>query len=88
VAGAKLFYDNCAPCHKIDKDLTGPALGGIEDRVKDKKLLYAWIRNNQAVLKSGNPYFNNLYNKWDKIPMSVFPALTDKEIEDILDYIR
>lgn len=85
--GAKLFMDNCATCHKIDKDLTGPALRGIEDRVKDKKLLYAWIRNNQLVLESGNPYFTNLYNVWNKTPMSIFPTLTDEEIEDILEYI-
>lgn len=85
--GAKLFMDNCATCHKIDKDLTGPALRGIEGRVKDNKLLYAWIRNNQAVLKSGDPYFTDLYNKWNKTPMSVFPALTDEEIKDILEYI-
>jgi cytochrome c2 len=87
-AGLKLFQDNCATCHKIDKDLTGPALRGIEDRVKDKKLLYSWIRNNAVVLKSGNPYFTELYNKWNRTAMNAFPSLTDEEIEDILDYIR
>jgi cytochrome c551/c552 len=86
--GAKLFQDNCATCHKVDKDLTGPALKGIEDRVKDKKLLHDWIRNNSKVIASGNKYFVDLYNKWNKTPMNVFPQLTDPEIEAILKYVR
>lgn len=86
--GATLFKDNCATCHRVDKDLTGPALKGIEDRVKDKKLLRDWIHNNAKVLASGNKYFNDLYNKWAKVPMNVFPTLTDAEIDAILKYIR
>ena len=86
--GQKLFQDNCATCHSVVKDLTGPALKGIEDRVKDKKLLHAWIRNNQAVLASGDKYFNDLFQKWGKTPMNVFPNLSDDEIEAILKYVR
>ncbi|WP_315820456.1 cytochrome c [Paraflavitalea speifideaquila] len=86
--GKKIFDDYCAQCHNVMKDMTGPALRGIEERVKDKKLLYNWIRNNPAVLKSGNRYFTDLYNQWNKLPMNVFPNLTDEEIGDILSYIR
>lgn len=86
--GQKLFQDNCATCHGVFKDLTGPALKGIEDRVKDKKLLHAWIKNNQAVLASGDKYFNELFVKWNKTPMNVFPNLGDDEIEAILKYVR
>jgi cytochrome c551/c552 len=86
--GAKLFQDNCATCHSVVKDLTGPKLMGIEDRVKDKKLLHEWIRNNQKVLASGNKYFNDLFLQWNKTPMNVFPSMTDEEIEAILKYVR
>ncbi len=86
--GAKLFQDNCATCHSVVKDLTGPKLMGIEDRVKDKKLLHEWIRNNQKVLASGNKYFNDLFLQWNKTPMNVFPAMTDEEIDAILKYVR
>jgi hypothetical protein len=72
----------------VDKDLTGPALKGIEDRVKDKQLLYKWIRNSPAVLKSGDRYFTDLYSQWNQTPMNVFPNLSDEEIADILSYIR
>jgi mono/diheme cytochrome c family protein len=86
--GQALFQSNCAACHQIKKDLTGPGLESAEDRIKDKKLLYAWIRNSPAVLKTGNRYFTDLYNKWNKTPMNTFPNLTDEEIDDILEYIR
>lgn len=86
--GKALFETNCATCHKVDKDLTGPALKGIEDRVKDKKLLHEWIRNNPKVLATGDKYFTELYNRWNKTPMNVFPQLTDPEIDAILKYVR
>lgn len=85
--GKALFDNNCASCHKVDKDLTGPALQGVESRVKDKKLLHDWIRNNSKVLASGNKYFNDLYAKWNKTPMTVFSSFTDAEIDAILKYI-
>ena len=61
--GKALFSQNCAACHAIDKKLTGPALLGVQDRWPDQKKLYSWIKNNQAFLKTGDPYANNLYNE-------------------------
>ncbi len=29
-AGRKLFNANCASCHKLEKDMTGPALRGVK----------------------------------------------------------
>lgn len=86
--GKALFSANCASCHAIDKKLTGPALAGVEDRWPDKKMLHAWIRNNQAVIKSGYPYAVNLYNEYNKTPMNTFPSITDAEIDAILSYIK
>lgn len=86
--GKALFEEKCAMCHKVDKDLTGPALRGVRDRVKDEKLLRDWIRNSPAVLRTGNSYFNKLFLQYGKVPMSVFPSLTDEEIDNILLYIK
>jgi len=86
--GKSLFSQNCASCHAIDKRLTGPALMGVEDRWPNKKNLYAWIRNNQAFLKTGDSYANNLYNEYGKVPMNLFPNLSDAEIGAILKYIK
>ncbi len=86
--GKALFQSNCASCHNPIKQVTGPALKGIDSRVPDKKLLYSWIRNNAAVLASGNKYFNDLYVSFNKTPMNTFPTLTDAEIDAILKYVE
>ncbi|MBC8032564.1 MAG: c-type cytochrome [Chitinophagaceae bacterium] len=87
-AGKVIFQGQCVQCHQVNRNATGPALAGIEERVPDKKLLYDWIRNNQKVLASGNPYFTNLYNEWNKTPMNVFSGLSDTDIDNILAYIK
>lgn len=86
--GKALFSQNCASCHAINKDLTGPALAGVEDRWPDQKMLYAWIRNSQAVIKSGYPRAVEVYNQWNKVAMNQFPNLTDAEIASLLKYIN
>lgn len=86
--GKKLFVDNCASCHAVHKKLTGPALVGVEDRWPDKGKLHAWIKNNQAVIKSGDAYANALFLEYNKSPMKEFPGLTDKDIDAILAYIK
>jgi cytochrome c2 len=86
--GKALFQANCASCHAVNKALTGPALKGIRERVPDDKLLHAWIKNNQAVLASGNPYFVNLYNQYNKTAMNLFTNLSDAEISAILKYVE
>ena len=86
--GKALFSQNCASCHAIDKQLTGPALRGVEDRWSSKENLHAWIKNSQAFLKTGDPYANNLYNQFNKIAMNSFPGLSDQDIDAILGYIK
>jgi mono/diheme cytochrome c family protein len=84
-AGMKLFKNNCAACHAVNKDLTGPALAGVEKRITDKKLIYAWIRN-PPLVASQNKYFADLRKKYG-ILMAPF-SLTDNEIDAILEYIQ
>jgi len=86
--GKALFQANCASCHSPIKVVTGPALKGVTSRVPDQKLLHAWIKNNIAVLSSGNKYFNDLYVQFSKTPMNTFPNLTDPEIDAILKYVE
>src|SRR5689334_17197470 len=87
-AGRALFMNNCASCHAVNRKVTGPALAGVQDRVPDPKKLHAWIRNNQAVLKSGDPYFTNLFNEYQKTPMNVFTSFSDADIDNILAYVK
>ncbi len=86
--GQAIFSANCASCHAVHKQLTGPALAGVEERWGDKKRLYSWIRNSQAFLKTGDKYANELYLKYNKTQMNAFPNLTDPEIDAILAYVK
>ncbi len=90
--GKNLFIANCASCHnKNMRDaLTGPALGGMEDRwsAYPRADLYAWIRNSQALIATGHPYANELWGKWKPVLMNNFPGLTDEQIESIVLYVN
>lgn len=89
-AGKELFTANCASCHnKNMKDkLTGPALGGAQERWGDDKALYSWIRNSQALIASGNPRAVELWNTWKPTLMNNFTGLKDDDIASILLYVE
>ena len=89
--GEKLFKANCTACHALDKQLIGPALGGVVDRLKTEQNLDAdwlkkWIKDNKALRASGDKYANEVFEKFNKTEMLAFPNLTDKDIDDILEY--
>lgn len=88
--GKSLFTANCAACHakNMKDDLTGPALGGVQQRWEGREeTLYEWIRNSQKVIASGDEYAVNLYNTWNKVMMNSFPNLDDAQITAILGYV-
>lgn len=89
--GKTLFKNQCASCHNknMKDNLTGPALGGVQDRWADypQEDLYTWIRNSQAMIADGHPRAVELWAQWKPTVMNAFPNLTDREIESMLAYI-
>ncbi len=85
--GKKLFKSNCAACHKIDKKLVGPALKGITEK-RDKEWLHKWIKDNNALRKSGDALAKQVFEENNKMAMTPFPQLSDKDIDDILAYVE
>jgi mono/diheme cytochrome c family protein len=83
--GKNLFKSQCASCHKLDKKLIGPKLGGVESR-RENDWLKAWIRNNAALRASGDADAIAIYEEYNGSVMTAFPALTDQNIDDILYY--
>lgn len=89
--GEKLFKANCTACHTLDKQLVGPALGGVVERLKteqnlDETWLHSWIKDNKALRASGDKYANEVYEKFNKSEMTPFPNLSEQDINDILEY--
>jgi len=90
--GQSLFQTNCASCHNrnMRSDLTGPALGGTEERWADypREDLYRWIRYSQQMISEGHPKAVQLWNDWRPNIMQNFPNLSDHDIESMLLYIN
>jgi cytochrome c2 len=89
--GETLFKTNCSACHALDKQMVGPALGGVVDRLKTEQNLgvdwfQKWIRDNKALRASGDKYANEVFEKFNKVEMTAFPNLTDQDIADLLEY--
>ena len=89
--GEKLFKADCSACHALDKQLVGPALGGVVDRLKteqnlDTDWLHKWIKDNKSLIASGDKYAVEVFEKFNKTEMTAFPNLTDQDINDILEY--
>lgn len=89
--GKSLFNANCAACHQLDKKMTGPALRNVEQRLSDdegldRDWIYAWVRNSNGVIKSGDAYANKVYNEFGGAAMTAFPQLSDDDLSNILAY--
>ena len=88
--GKALFQQNCAVCHFSDnRKLTGPGLGGIENRVPKGSWLLNYIKNNEKMIKSGDAYINELHAKNGYGAMPIYEkTLTDAQINAIISYIE
>lgn len=89
--GEKLFKADCAACHALDKQLIGPPLGGVVERLKTEQnletdWLHKWIKNNKELRASGDKYANEVFEKFNQVEMLAFPNLSDQDIDDILEY--
>ncbi|MEC7478654.1 MAG: c-type cytochrome [Bacteroidota bacterium] len=83
--GKALFNANCAACHKLNKNLIGPALAGVSAKY-EKEWLYKWIKNSNAMIKSGDERAVAIWEEWNKAAMNAFPQLSNMDIDNILAY--
>lgn len=85
--GKALFNAQCAACHHLDRNMTGPALRGVVDKYDgDIDWLYKWIKNSAELIRSGDARAVRVFNEWNQSPMTAFPQLSREDVEDILAY--
>ena len=84
--GESLFKGNCTVCHAINEVVIGPALRDVHER-QSEEWIYAFIKNSQKVIKSGDEYAVNLYNEYNKTLMTSFD-FSNEELNAILTYIK
>ena len=87
--GKQLFMSNCASCHILNRNSTGPSLCGFESRGpwSEREKIYQWIRNPQEFIKK-NEYARELKESFSGVMMMSFPNLTNEEIDEIINYIN
>ena len=85
--GKEIFKTNCAACHHMTKKVVGPALLGITDK-REKEWLHAWIKDNNALRKSGDKLAKKVFEENNKMVMTTFPQLSDDDIDAMLAYFK
>ena len=88
--GAKLFKQNCAACHKIDKKSIGPKLEGAKakwEEAGEAEMLYEWIANPNDLYESGKSKMAAAV--WDFSPAAMSPMahLSKEDVDAIFDYV-
>ena len=85
--GKEIFSLRCAACHNVNKQLTGPALAGVDER-RSMNWIVSFIRSSQSLVKTGDKDAITLFEKFNKIPMPDHADLTEENINDIIAYIK
>ncbi|MDZ4666671.1 MAG: c-type cytochrome [bacterium] len=85
--GKSLYTANCAACHAINEKVVGPALKDVHQR-REAAWLVKWIKNSQAMVKSGDPIAVKLYADNNNALMTSFESLSDIQIKSIIAYIK
>ncbi|MBK5284114.1 MAG: c-type cytochrome [Bacteroidia bacterium] len=85
--GESLFKTNCTQCHSIGKGIViGPDLKDVQKR-RPEDWIIKWVHNSSAMIKAGDAYGIELFNKFNKVAMTSF-NLKDDEVKAVLAYIK
>ena len=85
--GEKLFNANCTACHAINDKVVGPALKDVDKRHTEAWII-KWVKNSQAMVKSGDAEALKIYNEYNQSVMTAFPQFSDAQVKSILAYVK
>jgi cytochrome c2 len=77
--GKEIFNSNCAACHNLKKNMTGPALSKI-----DSTKLWNWLTEKNT--KADTTKFSKIKIDYHKIMWS--KSLTNTQLNDLHEYIK
>lgn len=85
--GEALFKANCTACHVVsDQVVVGPGLKDVHKKYKEDWLV-KWIKNSQAMVKSGDAAAVKVYEEFNKVAMPAF-NFSDDEVKAVISYIK
>ena len=83
-----VYKRKCASCHLVTKDITGPKLIGVLDKIPNEKWFELYIKNEDSLLKNGDEYANKI-SKFSIVKNAhYFNDLTNKEINILNNYTK
>jgi mono/diheme cytochrome c family protein len=85
--GKTIFMARCAACHNVNKQLTGPALAGVDSR-RSIDWIVNFVHSSQTLVKQGDTTAVALFSKFNKVVMPDHPDLTEKDIKNIVEYVK
>ena len=83
-SGENLFKSNCAPCHKVFIDFTGPSLFNLFD-IRSREWLYQFLTN-RKLFKSDSVHIK--FIKQFGFKCLEFPALSKDKVYAIYNYCK
>lgn len=89
--GMKIFKMECAACHKLDRDMTGPALNGALDRAPQPGIV--WLRSfltaQDSLIRVKEPYATALQATWGNYPWRHERAqLSTAQFKDLMAWVE
>ena len=88
--GLELFNTTgiCFTCHTIGRGrLIGPDLANMHER-RENDWLVSFIKSSQTLVKNGDAEAVKLFNEYNMIPMPDALALSDTDIQAVIDFIK
>jgi cytochrome c551/c552 len=85
--GKSIFLSRCAACHNVNKQMTGPALAGVDER-RTLDWIIAFVNSSQSLIRKGDKDAIALFEKFNKVPMPDHSDLTAEKIRSIVEYIK
>ncbi len=86
--GAALFKTNCAACHKVLKNSTGPKLQGAQalwEEAGEGEMIFEWIKDPVALIESGKSKRAKEVAGFSKMQMPP-QSISQEEMKAILDF--
>jgi cytochrome c551/c552 len=85
--GKTIFTKRCAACHSVNKNLTGPALSGVDMRHSIDWIIN-FVHSSQKMVQSGDTAAVAVFQKFNKVPMPDHTDLTNDDIKSVVEYIK
>jgi hypothetical protein len=82
-----IFKAKCAVCHMLDKNITGPRLQNILDRLPNEEWFDNFIRNEDSLVAIGDTHAVEIQNWSPADGQHNFKEITDNQLGEIKKYL-